>query len=115
MDRYTEITEPVFNALRELQRKDAPATALPELIHQKMCTYLEQCTRLGTKLGISQPELDEVRFALAALVDEVVVSKGGKLREFWLTNLLQMRYFGQNVAGDALFERLTVRLRDASY
>lgn len=115
MDRYTEITEPVFNALRELQRQDAAAAPMPELIHQKMSTYLEQCSRLGTKLGISQPELDEVRFALAALVDEMVVSKGGKLREFWLTNLLQMRYFGQNIAGDAFFERLTVLRRDPSY
>jgi len=112
MDRITEITEPVFNAVLQIQRGDAAATPAAELLHQQLCTYLDQCSRLGTKLGYAQPELDEIRYALAALVDETVLSKGGALRDFWLTRLLQLKYFGQNVAGDMFFERLSVLRRD---
>jgi type VI secretion system protein ImpK len=112
MDRTTEITESVFNALLQIQRRDAAALPMPELIHQQMCTYLDQCVRLGIKLGVSQQDLDEIRYALAALVDEIVVSKGGPVREFWLTHLLQLKYFGENVAGDMFFERLSVLRRD---
>jgi type VI secretion system protein ImpK len=114
MDRITEITESVFNALLQVQRRDAAAMPMAELIHQQMCTYLDQCARLGTKLGVSQQDIAEIRYALAALVDEVVLSKGGPLREFWLTQLLQLKYFGENVAGDMFFERLAVLRRDPS-
>lgn len=114
MDRITEITEAVFHALLQLQRSDAVSMPAPELIHQQMCTYLEQGTRLGSKLGVAQQDLDEIRYALAALVDESILTKGGPLREFWLSKLLQLKYFGENVAGDMFFERLTVLRRDPS-
>lgn len=112
MDPITELTEPVFQAVSQIQRAEGSAMPMAELIHQQMCTYLEQAVRSGSKLGISQAEIEEIRYALAALVDETVLSKGGALREFWLTRLLQLQYFGENIAGDAFFERLTVLRRD---
>lgn len=114
MDRITEITESVFHALLQVQRRDPASMPMPELVHQQMCTYLDQCARLGGKLGVSQQDLDEIRYALAALVDEVVLNKGGALRDFWLSQLLQLKYFNENVAGDMFFERLTVLRRDPS-
>src|SRR6476619_6489474 len=112
MDRITEITEPIFNALLQLERRGGLDVTTAEVVHQQMCTYLDQCVPLGSKLGVPQADVDDIRSALAGLVDELVLSKGGPLREFWLTRLLQFRYFGENIAGDAFFERLTALRRD---
>ena len=43
-----------------------------------------------------------------------MLSKGGALRDFWLPRLLQMRYFNENVAGEAFFERLAVIRRETT-
>jgi type VI secretion system protein ImpK len=111
MDRVTEITESVFNALAQLQRRDS-AVGSPELIHQQFCTYIDQCARLGTKLGLVQQDVDEIRYALVALVDETVLSRTDALREFWMPRVLQLKYFGENVAGEMFFERLAALRRD---
>jgi type VI secretion system protein ImpK len=112
MDRITEITEPVFSAVLQIQRLDPGVMPMADQIHQQMCGYLDRCTREGTRLGVPHAELEEIRYALAALADEVVLGKGGALRESWLTRLLQLKYFGQNVAGDVFFERLSTLRRD---
>ena len=41
-----------------------------------------------------------------------MLQKGGALRDFWMPRLLQMRYFNENVAGEAFFERLAAIRRD---
>jgi type VI secretion system protein ImpK len=108
MDRITEITESVFNALSQIQRRDASAMTMPELVHQQLCTYIDQGSRLGSKLGLQSQDVEDIKYALCALCDEIVLSKGGALRDFWMPRLLQMRYFNENVAGEAFFERLAI-------
>jgi type VI secretion system protein ImpK len=108
MDRITEITEAIFNALTQIQHGDTSALPMPELVHQQLCTYLDQCGRMGLKLGLPQADIDDIRFALVALTDEVIVNKSGTIRDFWLQRLLQMRYFDTGSAGDAFFDRLAL-------
>jgi len=113
MDRITEITESIFNALSQIQRRDANAMPMAELVHQQLCTYVDQGARLGSKLGLQQQDVEDIKYALCALCDEIVLSKGGALRDFWMPRLLQMRYFNENIAGEAFFERLAVIRRES--
>ena len=106
MDRVIEATEAVFNGLSQLQRMDPQAGAMPELIYQQFSTYVEQAARAATRMGFTQTDADDIRFALVALVDETVLQKGGPLRDYWLPRPLQLRYFNENVAGEAFFARL---------
>ena len=112
MDRVTEVTESVFNALAQIQRMDPDSTPLPEVIHQQLSTYIDQGMRAATRMGFTQQDVDDMRYALVALTDETVLQKGGPLRDFWLPRLLQMRSFGENVAGEAFFHRLEAVRRD---
>jgi type VI secretion system protein ImpK len=107
MDRVTEVTEAVFNALVQIQRMDPESTPLPEVIHQQLSTYIDQGMRAATRAGLAQQDVDDMRYALVALTDETVLQKGGALRDFWLPRLLQLRFFGENVAGEAFFTRLS--------
>ncbi len=112
MDRVTEATEAVFNALAQIQRMDPDSTPMPEVIHQQLSTYIDQGLRAATRMGLSQQDVEDMRYALVALTDETVLQRGGALAEFWLPRLLQLRYFGENVAGQAFFHRLESVRRD---
>lgn len=107
MDRITEITEATFNALAQLRQLDAAAAVnMPELLHQQMATMVEQAHRGARQAGLSDSAADAVRYALVALADETVLSRGGPLADFWLPRTLQLRFFQENVAGDGFYDRL---------
>lgn len=112
MDRVIEATEAVFNGLAHIQRMDPQAAAMPELIYQQFSTYVEQATRSAARMGFSQSDADDIRFALVALTDETLLQKGGALRDYWLPRPLQLRYFNENIAGEAFFSRLEALRRD---
>ena len=46
----------------------------------------------------------QVKYALVALADEVILNSGWKFANKWEQNLLEERYFGSNVAGDRFYE-----------
>ncbi|HEX2679417.1 MAG TPA: DotU family type IV/VI secretion system protein, partial [Polyangiales bacterium] len=93
---------------------DQGETPMPELLHQQLATYIEQAARTGSKLGLSQRDVDDIRYALVALADEVVLNRGGALREFWLQRRLQLRFFDESNAGEGFFERLKGLLGDST-
>jgi type VI secretion system protein ImpK len=114
MDRVIEATEAVFNGLAQIQRMDSNSALLPELVYQQFSTYVEQAARAATRMGFSQSDADDIRFALVALTDESILKKGGPLRDYWLPRPLQLRYFNENVAGEAFFSRLASIRRDTT-
>lgn len=114
MDRVIEATEGVFNGLAQIQRMDPSAAVMPELIYQQFSTLVEQAARTATRMGFSQQDADDIRFALVALTDESMLKKGGSLRDYWLPRPLQLRYFNENIAGEAFFSRLETVRRDAT-
>jgi type VI secretion system protein ImpK len=85
---------------------DADSVPMPEMVHQQLTIYVEQAARSASKAGFSQSDTDDIRYALVALIDETMLQRGGALREFWLPRVLQLRYFNENVAGEAFFQRL---------
>lgn len=114
MDRVTEITEPVFNALTHIIVMEGESVPMPEMVHQQLTIYVEQAARSALKLGFSQNDTDDIRYALVALIDETMLQRPGELREFWLPRVLQLRYFNENVAGEAFFERLNSIRKDSA-
>jgi type VI secretion system protein ImpK len=114
MDRVTEITEPVFNALAHIIVMDGESVPMPEMVHQQLTIYVEQAARSALKLGFTQNDTDDIRYALVALIDETMLQRPGELREFWLPRVLQLRYFNENVAGEAFFERLNSIRKDSA-
>ena len=67
----------MFNALAQIQRMDPDSTPMPEMIHQQLSTYIDQGVRAATRMGFSQHDVDDMRYALVALTDETVLQKGG--------------------------------------
>ncbi len=112
MDRVNEITNEVFTALAQIRRADEKSYPVPEVLHRRMRSFVEGSMRRAVELGFSQQDANDIGYVLVALIDEVVVAKGGELRDFWLPHLLQLQLFNENVAGEGVFVRLQGLLSD---
>lgn len=106
MDRVNEVTKEVFNALAQIRRTDERSQPLPEMLYQRMRSFVERAMKSAQEQGFSQMDVQDIGYALVALTDEVVMAKGGELRDYWLPRSLQLQMFNTNRAGEEFFEKL---------
>ena len=110
MDRVNEATKDCLDAAIQLRRSDAAAVPPPEKLHFQLRGIVDELLRRSAVLGFSHQDAQDMAYALVALLDEVVLGKPEPYRQFWMSHLLQLHYFNENVAGDGFFSRLhTVR------
>lgn len=104
-DILDEITRDCFGAIIQLRQMGESATPDAQMLHGRLCWFIDSMIQKGQELGVSQEDLGDVAYAIVALADEVVLGIPA-LRDFWMYNLLQLRYFNENVAGENFFYRL---------
>lgn len=56
--------------------------------------------------NIDNLSIDHACYALAALIDETVMTSSWSGRDAWMANPLQLTLFGEHLAGEGFFERL---------
>jgi type VI secretion system protein ImpK len=77
---------------------------------KRVDAYLDQFEHQATR-NRKPPDLAaDAKYAFCALMDEVVLGSDGSLREVWARAPLQLRHFGEHLAGEGFFQRLE-RLR----
>lgn len=114
MDRVNEVTKEVFNALAQIRRADDRSQPMPEMLYQRMRSFIDRAMRRAGELGFSQQDIQDIGYALVGLTDELVMSKGGQLRDYWLPRSLQLQLFNTNVAGEGFFNNLQSLRHDPS-
>jgi type VI secretion system protein ImpK len=114
MDRVNEVTKEVFNALAQIRRADDRAQPMPEMLYQRMRSFVDRAMRTAAEKGFTSNDVQDIGYALVALTDELVMSKGGELRDYWLPRSLQLQLFNTNVAGEQFFEKLNALKHDPS-
>lgn len=114
MDRVNEVTKEVFNALAQIRRADERSQPMPEMLYQRMRSFVDRAMRRAAEVGFAQQDVQDIGYALVALTDEVVMSKGGELRDYWLPRSLQLQLFNTNVAGEGFFTNLQNLRHDSS-
>lgn len=114
MDRITELTKDCFNAVAQTREAEDGSLPRPEELHARLKQYVDDLLHRATAAGIGREEANDVAYAVVALADEVVLSRGSdELRAFWIGQPLQMHYFQENVAGEQFFVRLEAIRKDA--
>ncbi|MFP4013045.1 MAG: type IVB secretion system protein IcmH/DotU [Chitinispirillaceae bacterium] len=78
----------------------------PVLLRRTVCCYLNDFVSNCRCAGVNSDTIGNALYALVALVDETVMSTAGAYRDFWSSKLLQIEYFGENLAGTKFFSRL---------
>src|SRR5699024_26044 len=67
--------------------------------------------REAQRLDVSAVDIYAAQYAFCAAVDEAILTQLSPLREEWERHPLQLRLFGEHLAGETVFEKLTA-LRD---
>jgi type VI secretion system protein ImpK len=106
MQRVTEATKDCFDAAIRIRNSDAASVPPPEVLHHRLRGVVDEVLRRAAVLGFSHQDAQDMAYALVALLDEVALTRPEPYRSFWMTNLLQLQYFNENVAGDGFFHRL---------
>lgn len=87
-----------------------PELGNPEEVRSRILSLLSRADEQGRELGYDTLQVDEGRFAVVALLDEVILSSAWGGRDLWRGNPLQRELFRINVAGEEFYTRLD-RLR----
>jgi type VI secretion system protein ImpK len=74
---------------------------------------LTQMEQQGAARGTRSEALKAVKFALAAFIDETVLTADFPLRDAWEKYPLQLEYFGEHLAGVTFFNRLDEMLKNS--
>jgi len=108
-----QLTSDSFNAVGQLRRiAIAPYAQAPQQVHAQIRSYFERMSHAAHREGISTEDVQSIGYALCALADEVVMSSPGPLRDYWMSNPLQLSYFNEHLAGENFFRRLDAMRRD---
>lgn len=71
-----------------------------------MTRFLGDVDRQAKQLGIGADDVTASKYAFCAAVDEIVLASQHDIRESWETRPLQLRVFGDQLAGEHFFNRL---------
>jgi len=103
------IASPVFEVILKLQAGLlAPSTELRPMVEG----LLAEMEQRGAPLRYSEAQIQSVKFALAAFVDETVLTANHPLSKEWEKYPLQLEYFREHLAGVKFFERLEELLKN---
>ena len=100
-----ECCTPLF-ALVAPFRKGDHGESLPEDYRQTILAGFDELERMAFERQLTMQTVKEARYALAAYIDEVVLSSRWHGRLDWMSKPLQLEFFGEHLAGEGFFEHL---------
>jgi type VI secretion system protein ImpK len=112
MKRITELTRDCFNAISQMREAQEGIAPSAEILHQRLRGFIDALLERGPKDGFQERDVQDIAYAIVALADEMALGISENVRRYWMGNLLQLRYFNENVAGDGFFLRLDGIRRD---
>lgn len=87
-----------------LQSGNAPNSASE--FNKRIEQFLAQFDKNARNLGKPVQEIGDAKYAFCALMDEIILSSNFSIREDWERAPLQLRLFGEHLAGDRFFDKL---------
>ena len=93
-----------FYLLLLVKRGQLPSSA--EAFVQAVQRFLDGVERGAVKMGIASEDVYAAKYAFCAAMDEAILSQPSPLRDDWELQPLQLRLFGDHLAGEHFFDRL---------
>lgn len=77
-----------------------------ESLQRTIAQLLDRLGQRAREAGIDSAHLDQARYVLCALLDEIVLGSRWEMKSQWLAQPLQMVYFQDFTAGEQFYKRL---------
>ncbi len=97
--------EPLFSLVTPL-RNDQKASSVGTDFREKVVTDFIAMEKAAFEKQIGMVEFKDVKYAMAAFIDEVVLTSTWQGRLEWMSHPLQLEFFGEHTAGEGFFTRL---------
>jgi type VI secretion system protein ImpK len=98
---------PLFDLILRLK---AGIVAPSNDLRPQVAGMLEDFEKRAERYRFNSKIIQVSKFALAAFVDETVLINNFPMRNEWERNPLQLEYFGEQLAGNKFFEKLSAML-----
>ena len=113
-DRLALLCQGLFTVIVRIQ-SGKQVVADPDTLRRRTKAALGELEKEAEGVGYSSKEVRDAEFALVALLDEVILSSKDLGRAIWKQNPLNVEMFGQAIAGEAFFDRLSaIRARPST-
>ena len=99
---------PIFDLVLRLK---AGIVAPSNELRPQIAGMLQDFEKRAERYRFNHKIVSVSKFALAAFVDEAILSNNFSLRSEWERNPLQLEYFGENNAGNVFFDKLESMLQ----
>jgi type VI secretion system protein ImpK len=111
MNPLLELCNPILQLTVIFNLDDRGAT-LPENYGDRIKATLDNLEKEAFAKQIPAFDIQQIKYALAAFIDESILNSAWPKRVAWMGNPLQLQYFGEHSAGEGFFKRLS-ELRQA--
>lgn len=105
-DRATDL----LSYLQFLFQSEPPADG--EALRTRLNGMLEDFRKSAEAGGIPAAAVDQARYALIALIDELIMTSSWPIKGAWLGKPLQMEHYGSFAAGEEFYTRLATLRAD---
>lgn len=99
---------PVFDLILRLK---AGIVTPSSSLRPQVAALLEEFERRAERYRFTHKIIQVSKFALASFVDETVLTNNFPLRDEWEKYPLQLEYFGEQLAGNKFFDKLSAMLK----
>lgn len=104
-NKLVECSSVIFNLSGAFREKDHGAK-LSNDYREQIIQAFDQLERDVFEQQLPLPLMQQVKYALAAFLDELILSSAWPGRMSWMGEPLQLKYFGEHLAGEGFFKRL---------
>jgi len=84
----------------------------PDSLRKLIIHYIELFRKNCRSMDVNSSLIEEAVYSLVALLDETVLSVPGQCRDYWVFNPLQLELFGDNFAGEKLYQKLDALIKE---
>ena len=102
--RLKDLMEDGIYLLFVLRDGTAPHSAAE--LNDRVDQFLTRFERHALSFGKAPEAIQEAKYAFCAMMDEIILSSSFPIRDEWERNPLQLRLFGDHLAGEGFFDRL---------
>lgn len=101
-----KLCRPIFVLSYRLQNESVEGLAY-ENFREQVINSLSQLKKLATRQQIDSLHIEYCIYALAAFVDELVLSSSWSARLQWMVKPVQLELFNEHLAGEGFYQRLS--------